>query len=109
VGEYLLTLKTYLITSCQIRLVDWDEGKYRNTDKPNPRGEIYIGGKVVVDGYFAEASKENVNFKEIDGVRYFCTGDIGEVLPDGTFKIIGKHLSFSFSINLKFRFCLFRS
>ena len=80
----------YPLISCQIRLVDWDEGKYRNTDKPNPRGEIYIGGKCVADGYFAEASKENVNFKEIDGVRYFCTGDIGEVYPDGTFKIIGK-------------------
>ncbi len=79
----------YPLVSCEIRLVDWEEGQYRNTDKPNPRGEILIGGKVVADGYFAEAAKENINFKEIDGTRYFCTGDIGEVFPDGTLKIIG--------------------
>jgi hypothetical protein len=51
-----------------------------------------------VDGYFAEASKENVNFKEIDGVRYFCTGDIGKVFPDGIFKIIGKFIFFRFDL-----------
>jgi len=67
-----------------------DEGQYKTTDKPNPRGEILIGGKVVAEGYFGEASKENVNFKEIDGTRYFCTGDIGEVFPDGTLKIIDR-------------------
>lgn len=77
------------LVSCEIRLVDWDEGKYKNTDQPNPRGEILIGGKVVADGYFAEAKKENINFKEINGTRYFCTGDIGEIFPDGTIKIIG--------------------
>lgn len=30
-------------TVCDIRLVDWDEGNYRVTDKPFPRGEIVIG------------------------------------------------------------------
>jgi long-chain acyl-CoA synthetase len=79
----------YPLVSCEIRLVNWEEGQYRNTDKPHPRGEILIGGKVVASGYFAEASKENVNFKEIDGTRYFCTGDIGEIFSDGTLKIIG--------------------
>ncbi|CAF1669984.1 unnamed protein product, partial [Adineta ricciae] len=77
--------------SCEIRLVDWIEGQYKNTDKPNPRGEILIGGKVVADGYFGEAGrKENENFKEIEGTRYFCTGDIGECFPDGTLKIIDR-------------------
>ncbi|CAF1673661.1 unnamed protein product, partial [Adineta ricciae] len=45
----------YPLVSCEIRLVDWIEGQYKNTDKPNPRGEILIGGKVVADGYFGEA------------------------------------------------------
>jgi long-chain acyl-CoA synthetase len=80
----------YPLVSCEIRLVDWIEGQYRNTDTPHPRGEILIGGNVVADGYFGEAAKkENENFKEINGTRYFCTGDIGEVFPDGTLKIIG--------------------
>ncbi|CAF4629503.1 unnamed protein product [Rotaria sp. Silwood2] len=78
------------LVSCEIRLEDWDEGQYRNTDKPNPRGEILIGGKVVAEGYFADAAKENINFKTIDGQRYFSTGDIGEYFPDGTFKIIDR-------------------
>ena len=81
----------YPLVSCEIRLVDREEGRYKNTDKPNPPGEILIGGKVVADGYFGEAAKkENENFKEIDGTRYFSTGDIGEIFPDGTVKIIGE-------------------
>jgi long-chain acyl-CoA synthetase len=79
----------YPLVSCEIRLRNWEEGQYRNTDEPHPRGEVLIGGKVVASGYFAEASKEDVNFVEIDGTRYFCTGDIGEMFPDGTLKIIG--------------------
>jgi long-chain acyl-CoA synthetase len=82
----------YPLVSCELRLVDWNEGQYKTTDKPNPRGEVLIGGTVVAEGYFGEASKENVNFKEIDGTRYFCTGDIGEVFPDGTLKIVGKFI-----------------
>ncbi len=94
----------YPLVSCEIRLVDWDEGQYKNTDKPNPRGEILIGGKVVANGYFAEAAKEDFNFKEIDGTRYFCTGDIGEAFPDGTLKIIGLwNLFFFFLFTFKFR------
>ena len=86
----------YPLVSCEIRLVDWEEGQYRNTDQPNPRGEILIGGKVVANGYFADAAKENDNFIKINGCRYFCTGDIGEVFPDGTFKIIGLSSFISF-------------
>lgn len=56
----------YPLVSCEVRLVDWKEGQYRNTDKWNPRKEILIEGKVVADGYFAEAAKENISFKEID-------------------------------------------
>lgn len=79
----------YPIVSSEFRLIDWEEGKYKTSDKPHPRGEVLIGGKVVADSYFGDAAKENDNFKEIDGTRYFYTGDIGEVFPDGTLKIIG--------------------
>lgn len=89
------------MVSCEIRLLNWDEGQYRNTNQPNPRGEVLIGGKMVTQGYFAEAEKENINFKIIDGTKYFSTGDIGEIFPDGTLKIIGEHfLFFVFFFNL---------
>ena len=35
----------------QIKLVNWEEGNYRVTDKPRPRGEVIIGGNSVADGY----------------------------------------------------------
>lgn len=31
------------LTVCDVRLTDWDEGNYKVTDKPYPRGEILIG------------------------------------------------------------------
>lgn len=34
----------------QIKLVNWEEGNYRVTDKPFPRGEIIIGGSCVAEG-----------------------------------------------------------
>lgn len=30
-------------TVCDLRLTDWEEGNYRVSDKPFPRGEILIG------------------------------------------------------------------
>ena len=33
-----------------IKLVNWEEGNYRVTDKPHPRGEIHIGGNFITDG-----------------------------------------------------------
>ncbi|CAM4811169.1 unnamed protein product [Rotaria magnacalcarata] len=80
----------YPLVCCEIRLENWDEGRYKNTDKPNPRGEIVIGGKVVAAGYFGNAEQENNNFKEINGTLYFRTGDIGEFMSDGTIKIIDR-------------------
>ena len=34
----------------QIKLINWEEGNYRVTDKPKPRGEIVIGGNTIADG-----------------------------------------------------------
>ena len=34
----------------QIALINWDEGNYRVTDKPRPRGEVIIGGNSVSQG-----------------------------------------------------------
>ncbi|GFY53981.1 long-chain-fatty-acid--CoA ligase 4 [Trichonephila inaurata madagascariensis] len=78
------------LSKCYIKLVDWPEGNYHATDKPYPRGEIVIGGDCVSSGYFKNAELTNVSFKDEDDIRWFLTGDIGELYPDGTFKIIDR-------------------
>ncbi|ODM89566.1 Long-chain-fatty-acid--CoA ligase 4, partial [Orchesella cincta] len=72
----------------KIRLVDWEEGGYRITDKPYPRGEIIMGGDNIAMGYYKNL--ESTDFYEEDGTRWIKTGDIGEVHPDGVFKVIDR-------------------
>lgn len=79
-----------VISSSEIRLVDWEEGGYRNTDTPNPRGEIYIGGGNIAMGYWNMPEKTDEDFKVINGIRYFATGDIGEMTKTGNLKIIDR-------------------
>ena len=76
---------------CLIKLVDWPEGGYKATDKPNPRGEIVIGGDVVSNGYYKKPELTEEYFKvDENGVKWFSTGDVGEGLPTGVFKIIDR-------------------
>lgn len=77
-------------TTCDIRLVGWEEGGYRVTNKPYPQGEIIIGGDSVSRGYYKLPQKTDEDFFDEDGRRWFKTGDIGEIHPDGVLKIIGK-------------------
>lgn len=66
-------------------------GGYFSTDKPNPRGEILIGGPNVTMGYYKNEVKNRDDFfVDKNGQRWFCTGDIGEFHPDGCLKIIGE-------------------
>ncbi|NXC88883.1 ACSL4 ligase, partial [Cercotrichas coryphoeus] len=76
---------------CEIKLRDWQEGGYTNKDKPNPRGEIMIGGPNVSMGYFKNEEKTIEEFSvDENGQRWFCTGDIGEFHPDGCLQIIDR-------------------
>lgn len=77
-------------TACDIRLIDWEEGKYRVTDKPYPRGEVVIGGENISEGYYKLPDKTKDDFFDEDGKRWFRTGDIGEFHKDGVLTIIGK-------------------
>jgi long-chain acyl-CoA synthetase len=79
-----------VVECCELKLVDWPEGGYRVSDKPNPRGEIWVGGDNVSLGYYQMPEKTKEDFKVIDGVRYFTTGDIGEMDPRGNLKIIDR-------------------
>uniref|UniRef100_A0A8B9JDE0 long-chain-fatty-acid--CoA ligase n=1 Tax=Astyanax mexicanus TaxID=7994 RepID=A0A8B9JDE0_ASTMX len=75
----------------EIMLKDWEEGGYYSTDKPNPRGEILIGGPNVTMGYYKNEAKNKEDFfVDKNGQRWFCTGDIGEFGPDGCLKIIDR-------------------
>jgi len=86
-----------------VRLQDWEEGGYTNADKDKPeigmrRGEVLIGGPTVARGYLVdpsspdpEVAKKNAeDFVTIEGVRYFCTGDVGQVTRDGCMMIIDR-------------------
>lgn len=75
---------------CEIKLRDWLEGGYTNKDKPNPRGEIVIGGPNVTMGYFNSEEVSEDFFVDENGQRWFCTGDIGEINPDGCLQIIDR-------------------
>jgi len=94
------------LTVCDIRLVNWEEGNYRVTNKPYPQGEVLIGGECVSQGYYKLPGKTNEDFFEEDGQRWFKTGDIGEIQADGVLKIIGK--LFSTVLFLSFFFIIIR-
>jgi len=86
-----------------IRLADWAEGNYMNSDKDKPeiclrRGEVLIGGPSVSQGYYINESKPNEELQKknkedwvvIAGIRYFRTGDVGQINPNGTLQIIDR-------------------
>lgn len=74
-----------------IQLINWEEGSYRVTDQPHPRGEIVIGGGNVATGYYKMAEKTKEDFFTDDaGVRWFKTGDIGSLDPEGRLTIIDR-------------------
>jgi len=73
-----------------IRLVNWEEGGYTVTDTQGPRGEVVIGGGHVAKGYYGLPEKTNEDFFNDHGKRWFRTGDIGQMMPNGTIKIIDR-------------------
>lgn len=82
-----------------VRLLNWEEGGYTIHDRPNPRGEIIVGGGNVAKGYYKQPEKTAEDFfTDDEGRRWFRTGDIGEIFPTGVHKIIGNlsHIQFYF-------------
>jgi len=75
---------------CDVKLVNWEEGNYRVSDRPYPRGEIHVGGSNVVQGYYKQPEKTREDFYDEDGKHWFRTGDIGEIHTDGTLKIVDR-------------------
>ena len=74
-----------------IKLVNWEEGNYLVTDKPNPRGEIVIHSKQVASGYYKNKEKSEESFiRDKDGLVWFHSGDVGEMDSLGRLKIIDR-------------------
>ena len=79
------------VQGVNIRLENWEEGNYRVTDKPRPRGEVLIGGKNITAGYYKQPQKTAEEyFVDTEGIRWFRSGDIGQVEEDGTLRIIDR-------------------
>ncbi|KAE9605183.1 hypothetical protein Lal_00025565 [Lupinus albus] len=74
-----------------LKLVSWEEGGYRTSDKPMPRGEVVVGGFSVTAGYFKNEEKTNEVYKvDENGMRWFYTGDIGQFHSDGCLEIVDR-------------------
>lgn len=72
-------------------LKDWTEGGYSVNDKPNPRGEIVTSSNTIANGYYKLPEETEEAFtKDEDGTKWYHSGDIGEVLPNGTLKVIDR-------------------
>lgn len=57
----------------------------------NFAGEIVVGGGNVATGYYKMPEKTQEDFfKDESGLRWFKTGDIGEIYEDGTLRIIDR-------------------
>lgn len=79
------------VLNSMMKLKDFEEGGYRATDKPHPRGEIMIHSSGNAENYLL-LDKVNAETFEYDyeGRKWLCTGDIGEIYEDGTLKIIDR-------------------
>ena len=68
-------------------------GGYSPNNKPNPQGEIHVGGPNITMGYFKKPEKTAEDFYvDENGQRWFKTGDIGQMDEDGVLRIIGRLL-----------------
>lgn len=77
--------------SGEVKLLSVPDMGYLVTDDP-PRGEILLSGNNVSQlGYFKMQEKTEEDFPfHSDGKRWFHTGDIGAMMPNGTLQIIDR-------------------
>ncbi|WBY01121.1 long-chain fatty acid--CoA ligase [Ramlibacter tataouinensis] len=70
--------------SCDARVVDPETLR---EVAPGEQGEIVVHGPMVFDGYWKRPEATQAAFFELDGQRFFRTGDLGRVDGDGYFFI----------------------
>ncbi|MET7641807.1 amino acid adenylation domain-containing protein [Streptomyces sp. NPDC005438] len=70
----------------RFRVVD-----HRGRDCPDwVPGELWIGGAGVALGYRGDGELTAERFPEVDGERWYRTGDLGRYWPDGTLEFLGR-------------------
>jgi long-chain acyl-CoA synthetase len=67
--------------STDVKIVDLDTGMEELSQGED--GELAVSGPQVMQGYWNKPKENEAVFREIDGNRYFLTGDIGHVDEDG--------------------------
>ena len=79
------------LVGVDLKIVSWPEGGYTVHDACGPRGEIVIGGYHVAKGYYNMEQKTAEDFYDgPEGYRWFRTGDVGQILSDGSLKIVDR-------------------
>lgn len=53
-------------------------------------GQLEISGSVLAEGYLDDPDRTGDRFVDDHGVRWYRTGDLGEVAPDGTVRVSGR-------------------
>lgn len=53
-------------------------------------GELWIGGAGVARCYLGDPELTALRFRNIDGMRWYRTGDLGRFWPDGTIEFLGR-------------------
>jgi len=69
------------VPSTDIKIVDLDTGLQELPQGED--GEIAISGPQVMQGYWQKPDENKAVFREIDGNRYFLSGDIGHIDEEG--------------------------
>ena len=73
------------LTVCELKIAAIPELDYRSSD-PNPKGEVLMRGLNISPGYYKNEELTRESF--VNG--WFKSGDVGELLPNGTIRIIDR-------------------
>ena len=71
---------------------------YQNLLPPEYKGEIYFSGEGVTQGYLNNNELTEQKFIDIDGKRFYRTGDVGRLMSDGNLEVLGRQ-DFQIQVN----------